>query len=345
MYETTESQYVATTAPRTASTTIAHNSAYESILSQHQTEQQEHQQKQQQQQQHKIEAEQQQQQQNLYKEYRPTYGAYINNTLPRGPYLQYKFNDQQSAYSKRNDNNQKNRQIELLKHEFMVLPRAKIKISSGIELPSPPTNNNHNNCFNGIQTLGRHRYMNRANRPTSPTLSSFDYYNKNEPISCWTNNDDNSYGIMNQSRNDKTTKLDVPNSTEAVNYNTFYKQNSNRSSDNGTANMEYICNYMVAKNDYKKTTDIEKRNVIRQQQSDYFDVATDLNNFSAKTEPARYASGTGGRCNVSKVNSPINYVTLFEIMKVKGNGFSQVEGWAILCQSIQALQDLFLAGK
>lgn len=339
MYETTESQYVATTLPRAATTAITHNSAYESLLPQHQTAQQ---------QQHKIESE---QLQNIYKEYRPTYGAYINNTLPRGPYLQYKFNDQQSAYSKRNDNNQKNRQIELLKHEFMVLPRAKIKISSGNELPSPT--NNNNNCFNGIQTLGRHRYTNPSKRITAQGLSSLDYYNINE--NPYRNGNDNSYSVINQTRNDttttRTTKLDIPNSIESVNYNTLYKRSSRyESNDKFIETEDYVCNYnheTSTKNDVNKATDIQKRKVLRQQiESKHFDVATDLNNFSTKIEPVRLASGKGRCGNVAnRVNFPINYVTLLDIMKVKENGFSQVEGWAILCQSIQALQDLFLAGK
>lgn len=336
MYETTESQYVATTLPRAATSAITHNSAYESILPQHQTSQQ----PQQQQQQHIIESE---QLQNIYKEYRPTYGAYINNTLPRGPYLQYKFNDQQSAYSKRNDNNQKNRQIELLKHEFMVLPRAKIKISSGND-PLSQTNNR----LNGIQTLGRHRYTNPSKRTTAQGLSSLDYYNKNENP-YWSN--DNSYSVINQNRNDTTTKLDIPNSIESVNYNTLCKRNSRyESNDNFIVNEDYVCNYnheAATKNVFNKTTDIQKRNILRQQiESEHFGMATDLNNFSTKIEPVRNGSGKGRCGNVAnRVNFPINYVTLLEIMKVKENGFSQVEGWAILCQSIQALQDLFLAGK
>lgn len=329
MYETTESQYVTTTLPRTATTAITHNSPYESILPQHQTAQQ---------QQHKIESE---QLQNIYKEYRPTYGAYINNTLPRGPYLQYKFNDQQSAYSERNDNNQKNRQIELLKHEFMVLPRAKIRISSGNELSS---HTNNNNCFDGIQTLGRHRYSNPSKRTTAEGLSSVHYYNKNESLQYW-NGNDNSYSVVMQARNDITTKLDIPNSIESVNHNTLHK----RSNDG----VDYVCNYnnheKVSKNDFNKIADIQKRNVLWQRQrieTEHFNMATDLNNFSAKNEPVRHASGKGHCVNVAnRLNFPIIHVTLLEIMKVKENGFSQLEGWAILCQSIQALQDLFLAGK
>lgn len=84
---------------------------------------------------------------------RPTYGAYTNSkTLPRGPYLQYKYNDRQqlatatipatSAAATRTtaltinhnniaecfDNNKlrQNRQIEQLKNEFIHLPRARV---------------------------------------------------------------------------------------------------------------------------------------------------------------------------------------------------------------------------
>lgn len=192
---------------------------------------------------------------------RPTYGAYANMTLPRGPYLQYKFhanydNNTINRISKNNsakittssnmnncnDNNSENR-ITLLKREFNGLPRAKLHQNPSHNLQLQYTNKKFEQPINGINKLN-----------TRDQLNQYQYHN-------------NSF-----------THLPPPS--------------------------------------------------------------------LSPLHPSLHYQGYSSVNTNSYTNSLLlNYVTLADVIHVKPGGLNQLEGWALLCQSVQALQDMFLAGK
>lgn len=49
--------------------------------------------------------------------------------------------------------------------------------------------------------------------------------------------------------------------------------------------------------------------------------------------------------STNALTSQTNCVTLDDVIRLKPGGLSEYEGWALLCQAVQALQDLFLTGE
>lgn len=67
------------------------------------------------------------------------------------------------------------------------------------------------------------------------------------------------------------------------------------------------------------------------------------NNFKPSTH---YSTHCGGVC-IDRIRNKLepDFIYLKDVIKAKASGLTESEGWSLLCQSVQALQDLFISSK
>lgn len=326
---------------------------------------------------------------------RYTYGAYTNNTLPRGPYLQYKYNDQQPASkttlnSGENDmlsassidnNELRQKQIEQLKKEFFCLPRARVQTSYSSsdrkydkcddrqqEQQHIYSNANYNEK-NSIKINGQNHQHNRDKDENDN--ENHIYNDNNSNINCNSNNDQvlkvQTLGRYKQNTRGKKSHHDCVSNLEyfysdsnSSNRLMMTNRNSNNSSPKyfdeqkqhdyqqyGIASSRSISNFnndlkiwnvyddKIKSSRLKYTNDFDTHNENNSNKSQIIQSHTERNSNSI---------GIFNRNREVKSNTR-NFVFLSDVLKVKTNGVTHIEGWALLCQSVQALQDLFLSGK
>lgn len=337
---------------------------------------------------------------------RSTYGAYTNNTLPRGPYLQYKYGERPPTASSAAkstaaaatktasppslareavgdafsggrsteyiDNNSKQmqqiRHIEQLKNEFIHLPRAKILSGGGgggagvhasavinderigSEMPILMTRSNDYRCYGSgqlmcrdvndavpagniaaVQTLGRYRQSQKAAAAAHSAVSNLEYFHaehrreahRKEPI----DSRDSSCGRYHGGHHQTGTHHEqhVRSIIKSKSFGNCLEQFMNANTMGTNANEKRI-------NQYDAEPDIFERKTV-------------LNRIDEGKSRGRFHSTGSSQSSGSSMTSSMNFVTLAEVARHKSHGLSQVEGWALLCQAVQALQDLFLSGE
>lgn len=354
---------------------------------------------------------------------RSTYGAYTNNTLPRGPYLQYKYGDRPTLSTKAStsptssttatttlnaastaavsvaavavvaknqnrsktieyiDNNtikqmQQKRHIEQLKNEFIHLPRAKIysghsgsgigiherdsaavdaiKLSSGCGKSSQILSNHHRlqrsrtnfdgdahgvttiDNFGMIQTLGRYKHLSKRSESVATqvnAIDNFEYFaSRNDTYAV------NRFSDYFSQRPD-IRQYENPGKYPA---NSIVKSKSLGNCVEYFQNTLTVANAKNYSSKYGMHVDDDAPIVVERKS-----MAINVNeNRKAMTLGRSQLHKSGSKYgHTMPMTTTLNFITLADVVKYSPRGLNQMEGWALLCQSVQALQDLFLSGE